>query len=300
MTGNQARLPGRVDVLVVGGGMAGMSAAMVAAEGGARTLVIEKGSRPGGSAALSVGMFWTIPDFETLRQRVPLGDPELGRAVVEEYPVAVETIRQMGVSVGDRVSGVMTVGLGHFIDVQELLDYELAVIESTGGRITCNASVRRLLADEEGAIVGAQSAIRMGKGPPFSLMRRSSPRAVSKAIRIRQHIYRPKLGPHAGALEQGQRRRRSAARACRRRGHEPGNEQLLRPFRSEPADELHRGAVRAAGPVPLQPLHPGEPARPPVLRRVARRRSLRPRNCSRSPKHAGCCFATSGFGPSTW
>ena len=81
-------------------------------------------------------MFWTIPDFETLRQRVPLGDPELGRAVVEEYPVAVETIRQMGVSVGDRVSGVMTVGLGHFIDVQELLDYELAVIESTGGRIT--------------------------------------------------------------------------------------------------------------------------------------------------------------------
>ena len=155
MTGNQARLPGRVDVLVVGGGMAGMSAAMVAAEGGARTLVIEKGSRPGGSAALSVGMFWTIPDFETLRQRVPLGDPELGRAVVEEYPVAVETIRQMGVSVGDRVSGVMTVGLGHFIDVQELLDYELAVIESTGGRITCSASVRRLLADEEGAIVGA-------------------------------------------------------------------------------------------------------------------------------------------------
>ena len=24
------------------------------------------------------------------------------------------------------------------------------------------------------------------------------------------------------------------------------------------------------------------------------------KNCSRSPKHAGCCFATSGFGPSTW
>ena len=112
MTGNQARLPGRVDVLVVGGGMAGMSAAMVAAEGGGRTLVIEKGSCPGGSAALSVGMFWAIPDFETLRQRVPLGDPELGSAVVEEYPVAVETIRQMGVSVGDRVLGVMTVSVG--------------------------------------------------------------------------------------------------------------------------------------------------------------------------------------------
>lgn len=155
MTTEQSGLLERIDVLVVGGGMAGLAAATVAAGNGARVLVIEKGPRPGGSAALSVGMFWAIPDFETLRRRVPLGDPDLGRAVVEDYPAAVETIREMGVPVGERVSGVMTVGIGHSIDVHALLDREVEEIGRAGGQILCNASVRRLLTDDAGAVTGA-------------------------------------------------------------------------------------------------------------------------------------------------
>ena len=155
MTVEQTRLPERVDVLVVGGGMAGLAAAATAAEGGARVLVIEKGPRPGGSAALSVGMFWAMPDFETLRRRVPLGDPDLGQAVVEDYPAAVEAIWDMGVSVGDRVSGVMTVGIGHSIDVHALLDHEGAVVERAGGQIVCDTPARRLLTGDDGAITGA-------------------------------------------------------------------------------------------------------------------------------------------------
>lgn len=154
MTANYIDIPGRVDVLVVGGGMSGLAAAAAVAEGGAQVLVIEKGTRPGGSAVLSVGMFWAIPDFETLRRRIPLGDPELGRAVVEDYPAAVEDIRGMGVSVGEQVSGVMTVGIGHSIDVHALLDHELAVIKDAGGRVACGASAWRLLV-EEGTVTGA-------------------------------------------------------------------------------------------------------------------------------------------------
>jgi glycine/D-amino acid oxidase-like deaminating enzyme len=71
---DQTPLSERVDVLVVGGGMARLAAATGATENGARVLVIEKGSRPGGSVALSVGMFWAVPDFETLRRRLPLGN----------------------------------------------------------------------------------------------------------------------------------------------------------------------------------------------------------------------------------
>lgn len=155
MTTDHHRLPDQVDVLVVGGGMAGMVAATVAVEGGARVLVIEKGPRPGGSAALSVGMFWSMPDFETLRRRVPLGDPDLGRAVVEDYPEAIETIRNMGVPVGERVSGVMTAGIGHSIDIQALLDHEVSAIERAGGRIACDMAVRSLLSGEDGAVNGA-------------------------------------------------------------------------------------------------------------------------------------------------
>lgn len=79
-----------------------------------------------------------------------------------------------------------------------------------------------------------------------------------------EHVHRAELGPHAGALEQGQRRRRLAARLHCRRGHEPSDEQLLRPPGAEPAVELHRRAVHAAGPVPFQPLHPGEPSPAPL------------------------------------
>lgn len=157
MADDRAPLPERVDVLVAGGGMAGLAAAATAAEGGAKVLVVEKGSRPGGSAALSVGMFWAIPDFESLRRRVPLGDPDLGRAVVEDYPAAVEAIRETGVSVGERISGVMSVGIGHSINIHALLDHEIAAIERAGGRIACDTSVRRLLADEDGAIIGADA-----------------------------------------------------------------------------------------------------------------------------------------------
>lgn len=117
MTTDHERPPDQVDVLVSGGGMAGLAAATVAAEAGARVLVVEKDLSPGGSAALSVGMFWAMPDTETLRRRVPLGDPDLGQAVVENYPSAVEVIREMSVSVGEQVSGVMTAGIGHSIDV---------------------------------------------------------------------------------------------------------------------------------------------------------------------------------------
>lgn len=45
MTVDQARIPGRVDALAVGGGMAGLAAAMVIAESGTRPLVIERGLR---------------------------------------------------------------------------------------------------------------------------------------------------------------------------------------------------------------------------------------------------------------
>ena len=155
MTTAQERLPDQVDILVLGGGMAGLAAAALAAEYDARVLVIEKGSHPGGSAALSVGMFWAVPDFKTLRRRVPLGNPELGRAVVEDYPAAVETIQGMDVSVEEQVSGIMMVGIGHSIDIPALLDREVAVIERADGRIACDITARSPLTDEDGAVTGA-------------------------------------------------------------------------------------------------------------------------------------------------
>ncbi len=47
---------GRPDVLVLGAGQAGLTAAVAAAQQGARVLVIEKLAHPGGSTAMSSGL----------------------------------------------------------------------------------------------------------------------------------------------------------------------------------------------------------------------------------------------------
>jgi 3-oxo-5alpha-steroid 4-dehydrogenase len=46
------------DVLIVGGGGAGISAAIEAADAGARVLVLEAASEPGGSTALAGGLIY--------------------------------------------------------------------------------------------------------------------------------------------------------------------------------------------------------------------------------------------------
>jgi glycine/D-amino acid oxidase-like deaminating enzyme len=66
------------DVLVLGGGMSGLCAALSAAEHGARVLVLEKGSRFGGSMALSNGIGWwaggAADSLERWRSRWLCGD----------------------------------------------------------------------------------------------------------------------------------------------------------------------------------------------------------------------------------
>lgn len=66
-----SREAARYDVVVLGSGLAGMSAAWAASKRGRRVLVVEKQRRPGGSTSLSAGMFWTAPDFDAYREQVP-------------------------------------------------------------------------------------------------------------------------------------------------------------------------------------------------------------------------------------
>lgn len=48
----------QTDVLIIGAGAAGMAAALAAHDGGARVMIIEKGERLGGTAAISGGIIW--------------------------------------------------------------------------------------------------------------------------------------------------------------------------------------------------------------------------------------------------
>lgn len=144
----------RADLLVVGGGVAGTAAAARAADTGARVVVVEKGDRLGGSGALSAGILWTAPDFETLRRICPHGDPELGRILVDGFDDAVNLAREAGVEVSERWHGQMGFGVAHRIDIHTLLDIWRERIESAGGTILMETAARELLTDG-GAVTGA-------------------------------------------------------------------------------------------------------------------------------------------------
>ena len=81
-----------VDLLVLGGGMAGLTAGARAAEDGARVLVVEVADTLGGSV-LFAGYAWTAPSREVVDQVLPLGDAELRHALVDRFTDGVAWIR---------------------------------------------------------------------------------------------------------------------------------------------------------------------------------------------------------------
>jgi len=143
------------DLLVIGGGMAGLAAAAAATAAGARVTVVEKRGTPGGSAAMSAGIVWTAPDFETIRQVVPGGDPELGEALIDGFWPGVDWVRSAGVSVSERWEGQMGFGSAVRVDIKGLLAAWQREVESGGGVVMVRSAARRLLTDESGRVRGA-------------------------------------------------------------------------------------------------------------------------------------------------
>src|SRR5439155_11217814 len=83
-------------MLVAGAGMAGLCAAARARELGAEPVVLEKGSRPGGSMLLSSCVVWRFRTFEDFRAECPGGDEELQRAVFDGFDEALEWLVSLG------------------------------------------------------------------------------------------------------------------------------------------------------------------------------------------------------------
>src|SRR6516225_298809 len=90
------------DLLVVGGGMTGLTAAARATAAGAKVVLVEKGPTVGGSAQYA-GYVWTTPSYERMREVNPDGDPELAEVVTGGFDDGLEWIRSLDVHVGPPV-----------------------------------------------------------------------------------------------------------------------------------------------------------------------------------------------------
>ncbi|MBK3572800.1 FAD-binding protein [Streptomyces sp. MBT65] len=153
-----------VDLLVIGGGMAGLSAAArVAAEGGSVVLV-EKAERTGGSARFA-GFVWTTPSVEEMRRVNPDGDPELAVALLDGFPEGVAWIRSLGVDCRPQVP-VLGFGRGHQLDTNHYLDTCERLIRDRGQQVLTGAWTKSLVT-ENGVVGGAD--ILLADGSPLRI-----------------------------------------------------------------------------------------------------------------------------------
>lgn len=85
--------------------MAGLCAAARARELGASPVVLEKGSRAGGSMLLSSCVIWRYRTFEEFRTQCPGGDKRLQRLVFEQLDEGLEWLESLGAPVVTRETG---------------------------------------------------------------------------------------------------------------------------------------------------------------------------------------------------
>jgi succinate dehydrogenase/fumarate reductase flavoprotein subunit len=141
-----------IDLLVLGGGMAGMSAAARVAADGASVVLVEKGEAIGGSAVYA-GFIWTAPTLDVMREVNPDADPALAARVVEGYADALDWVRSLGAHVAEPVT-VLGYGRGCATDMANyLMACDRLVRER--GEVLVRSNASRLIV-EAGAVVGAE------------------------------------------------------------------------------------------------------------------------------------------------
>jgi succinate dehydrogenase/fumarate reductase flavoprotein subunit len=133
------------DFIVLGSGLAGMTAAHYAASQGRKVVVIEKAPELGGSSVLSSAHLWTATSYESLRRECPRGDPELGAAFFRDFGEAVTWVRSSGVDFGPEIDVVH--GRGNVIDVISFVEAARRAVEQNGGSVQVSTTVDHLLRD---------------------------------------------------------------------------------------------------------------------------------------------------------
>jgi succinate dehydrogenase/fumarate reductase flavoprotein subunit len=138
-----------VDVVVLGGGMGGLTAGSYAARHGKSVMVVERAPEIGGTSALSGGHLWTVPSVAAWRERCPNGDERLGWALIEGVPMVKSWLTEMNVEIESPII-VHEIAIAFPFDVLGYFERSVQAIEAAGGHIMRSAVVSDIIGSRAG------------------------------------------------------------------------------------------------------------------------------------------------------
>src|SRR5215213_5406332 len=148
-------------VVVAGGGLAGLTAALRAVELGARVTLLEKGDRPGGSFLLSSGYVWSYRDMATYRVEAPGGDIVLQKLILDRLGSGLEWLERAGGMLLSRETG-NPLTFGARFDPQQTVAALVERILASGAEILAGTAIEALTEDA-GRITGVRVSPPGGK-----------------------------------------------------------------------------------------------------------------------------------------
>jgi len=140
-------------VVIAGGGLAGLTAALRAAELGARVTLLEKGDRPGGSFVYSSGYIWSYVDLPTFRREAPGGDSVLQRLILEHLGSCLTWLEGEGGRLHSRETG-NPLTFGARFDPEKTASALVERLDASGGELLTDTAFEALLDDDAGRVTG--------------------------------------------------------------------------------------------------------------------------------------------------
>ena len=140
----------QTDVVVVGGGMAGLCASLAALEDHVQVITLEKGSRAGGSMMRSGGRIWTFISKSVLREKIPDGNIALQDMVLDGHWEGLAWLEGHGASL-EAEQPFKDYGRGRAANPPDLTWTLESRLQALGGALELNTPMDALL--YEGGVV---------------------------------------------------------------------------------------------------------------------------------------------------
>jgi succinate dehydrogenase/fumarate reductase flavoprotein subunit len=142
-----------VRVVIAGGGLAGLTAALRATELGAQITLLEKGESLGGSFVYSSGYIWSYVDLPTYRREAPGGDIALQRLILERLESDLAWLEHRGGALLARETG-NPLTFGARLDPERTVSALVDRIGASRGEIIAGTALEALLEDTAGRVTG--------------------------------------------------------------------------------------------------------------------------------------------------